>query len=1524
MSDIFASATVNITPNLAGFKTKLEEDLVAIMKKVKVRPVRIAPALTVDFVGSLRKQVNAAILQAQKGIKPIRIAAIVETPKGRAINVVGRGATPAGHIAPPSATGGIAGGVTKAVAESKRLEQAQKALGLTTTRLAGIENKLLLETTELGKARERLRQVTLAGQTADKAVSASAETTDVALKAQAIALQEDIALKIDDAAASVRLAEANRALQKSTVGATVDRGALAARVKADEAAHQIVAAQERGAGAARIAAVETNKLAKARTFATEKTAAANLAERAYKTSLQGGIPLQQVGAFRVRELARAEEAAAKAASKSAAAEDKANTKRRRSSEQLTRGGQASILSLAGIRGATLAASRSFLVGAAAITVFAKAVKSFADLEENINLFQATTSATADQMERVRDAARLLGADLTLPAVSAGDAAGAMVELAKAGLTVEDSIAGARGVLELATAAAIDNAAATQLVANALNAFGLQGRDAIAIADTFANAANAAQGSIADIGTAFQQAAAAGRQVGLSFQDTSVFLTVLAKSGLRGSDAGTSLRTALIRLINPSKEAAAQFEKLGIVVHDAAGNLRPDVFVQIAEATNKLTPAQRDATIALIGGQDAFRAITILGRQTIGQFIAMRKALREEGTAAQLAEARTRGLHGAIDALGSVLETVGTDLGGKVGPGLANFTRGVAAGVTALGESNQVSETLGDTLTAVSQGFNLVGEAAKGVSVVAIPLVSTLQQIISAIGVTEILAGVAAYKLLGGAAIRLGAAFGIAQKGVFGFGVAQRASLLTTAGLKTALAGAARSLNLYLIAATAATAGIVFLLTQESAAERVTRHLTEATNALADANTAAKEASQASGTATHSVNAASLGILEAQAAANAAKTELANTSAAKGTTARRVLELQLAVALDNVAIAQQRYGDAIAESRTAAEADIAAGSRRKDALAGEKEALVDLIAQKQTEARLGQVRGRKPVEVNQLLLERTARQGVIEVLRKQVQENKKSEDAGTRDMAKRQQLLINFIKTLKTLPTDTQVNIILNSKNVNQAAKGLIENLRKTGHDGAAKYLEAFLAGTDPLASRFGVQINGTFKGVADDLRDHGFEGGKAYAAGIAAGISSRAAAIAAALSAATTAGAKASRREDFLAGAGASDSALLGAARDRLAAARTGVTAAQKAATGHPDLDSPEQVALTEAISERRAAFEHVKELRAQIASDAKQNAADAKSAADDLQQTKDESGQAVIDSILEGRKATILQNKITAAGLTAWLGDDLSANRAWIVFLKKQKEIILDTLKKIGAGKAVIAAFRKQIAALIFGIKNEITKITQDQQAALQERITQRIDLRIEIAEIKDNVPAQIKLHRQKLKRIQDELAKLRAQKKKNTIEYLELQRDEAAEQKAINDLTGQIKKTAEASAKMQFAFLQTQAGFAANLLGNLIPMGATGGLLGGTTGTGGSGTPAGGLRQVAGGFEQPRGASGSSGRGLPKPGTTGPGGPSRGGQASQTHLLREILRVLNNIYRGTGHPEAHHRRRTNASAMSLDHLGT
>ncbi len=351
--------------------------------------------------------------------------------------------------------------------------------------------------------------------------------------------------------------------------------------------------------------------------------------------------------------------------------------------QAGRGAGAASLSFLGLRGATLAAGGGFLSGAAAIAVFAKSVGSFASFETELNTFRVTADATGAEMAQISDTAKQLGADLTLPGVTAQDAAEGLAQLSRAGLDVQDSVDGIRGVLQLATAAAIDNETAVLLVAGALNAFKLAGTDAERVADLLAASSKESQGSIEDMGLALQQAAAASAQAGISVEDTIAILTQLGRAGLRGSDAGTSLRTAILRIINPSKQAKEALEGLGVQLRDLDGNIRPEAFGEIASQAAKLGPALRDQTIALIGGQDAFRAISILGREGADGLNEMRDATQEAGVAAELAAARTQGLAGSTENLKNQFQTLGLSIGEASAGPLKTFVNSLAQSVSGI-------------------------------------------------------------------------------------------------------------------------------------------------------------------------------------------------------------------------------------------------------------------------------------------------------------------------------------------------------------------------------------------------------------------------------------------------------------------------------------------------------------------------------------------------------------------------------------------------------------------------------------------------------------------------------------------------------------------------------------------------------------------------------------------------------------------------------------------------------------------------
>lgn len=352
-------------------------------------------------------------------------------------------------------------------------------------------------------------------------------------------------------------------------------------------------------------------------------------------------------------------------------------------QQVQTGAAATALTMSGLRGAAIGASGPFLAAAASVTIFAKSIQSAAGFETNLNVFRVTARATSEEMERMAETARRLGADLTLPGVSAADAATSMTELAKAGLSVQDSLDGARGALQLATAGQLENATAVNLIATALNSFRLRGEEATRVADLLTGAANESQGSIEGMGLALQQAAAVASLVGLRVEDTVTILTQLTQAGLKGSDAGTSFRTALVRLIKPTQQVQDILADLNVQLRDTEGNIRPEFFGELGEALEELAPASRQATVAMLGGSDAVRAFGLLARDGAVGFRETRDAITEEGLAAELAGARTAGFAGKLENLKNQAETLGLALGQvAIGP-LGLFVGALADSASAL-------------------------------------------------------------------------------------------------------------------------------------------------------------------------------------------------------------------------------------------------------------------------------------------------------------------------------------------------------------------------------------------------------------------------------------------------------------------------------------------------------------------------------------------------------------------------------------------------------------------------------------------------------------------------------------------------------------------------------------------------------------------------------------------------------------------------------------------------------------------------
>src|SRR6187549_1317516 len=282
-----------------------------------------------------------------------------------------------------------------------------------------------------------------------------------------------------------------------------------------------------------------------------------------------------------------------------------------------------------------------------------------DFEQTLNVLGAQSKATAAELDQVAIKAKQLGADLTLPATSAQDAAEVMLELSKSGFSVQESMDAAKGALLLATAAETDAATAAKVVPGAINAFGLEASDATRVVDLLAGASLASQASMTDLAQGFQQGGFAFHAAGQSIDDLATSLAVLTKNNLTGSDSGTALKNALMRLMNPTKKAAGLMADLGFNAFDANGKMKPlPVLIgQLNGALAGMTDQERLSALGTIFLSDGMKAMIPLLSLGEKGFNDLKTQVMEEGQASDIAGAQMKGWNGAVASAKSQMETL---------------------------------------------------------------------------------------------------------------------------------------------------------------------------------------------------------------------------------------------------------------------------------------------------------------------------------------------------------------------------------------------------------------------------------------------------------------------------------------------------------------------------------------------------------------------------------------------------------------------------------------------------------------------------------------------------------------------------------------------------------------------------------------------------------------------------------------------------------------------------------------------------
>lgn len=343
-----------------------------------------------------------------------------------------------------------------------------------------------------------------------------------------------------------------------------------------------------------------------------------------------------------------------------------------------------------------------------------AVKGYADFEEEMSAVKAISGATADEFQRLNEKAIQMGADTKFSAL---ESAQAFKYMSMAGWKTEDMIGGIAGIMNLAAASGEDLAMTSDIVTDSLSAFGLQARDSAMFADVLAATATNSNTNVAMMGQTFKYAAPVAGALGFSIQDTALAVGLMANQGIKASEAGTSLRSMMTRLVKPTKESGQAMDILGLSITDSNGKMKPfrDIIADIREGMKKLTPESKAAVAGMLAGQEAMSGLLALVNSSDGDFDKLAEAIdNSNGAAERMAKIRMDNLKGDLEQLSGDWDSFTTKLmSGSIG-GFRDIVQGIDNWFVGLTEN---FETNGITIRSVLDGITsaikeLVGQTLK--------------------------------------------------------------------------------------------------------------------------------------------------------------------------------------------------------------------------------------------------------------------------------------------------------------------------------------------------------------------------------------------------------------------------------------------------------------------------------------------------------------------------------------------------------------------------------------------------------------------------------------------------------------------------------------------------------------------------------------------------------------------------------------------------------------------------------------------
>lgn len=251
-----------------------------------------------------------------------------------------------------------------------------------------------------------------------------------------------------------------------------------------------------------------------------------------------------------------------------------------------------------------------VAGAAMGGALGLTVKQAMDFDSQMSKVQALSGATGEEFEKLRKQAIQLGADTSF---SASQAASAMQMLAQAGMNTEQIMAAMPGVLSAAAASGAEMSLVAETMATTLNSFGLKATKSAHVADILASAANQSAIDLQDLAYSIKYIGPVAHTLGISLEEVTAAVIEMGNAGIKGEQAGTTLRMAMLRLVDPPKDAKDALNAMGVSVTDQNGKFKTlgDIIGQLEKGMSGMTEAQKAQTISTIFGTEAMSGMAVI-------------------------------------------------------------------------------------------------------------------------------------------------------------------------------------------------------------------------------------------------------------------------------------------------------------------------------------------------------------------------------------------------------------------------------------------------------------------------------------------------------------------------------------------------------------------------------------------------------------------------------------------------------------------------------------------------------------------------------------------------------------------------------------------------------------------------------------------------------------------------------------------------------------------------------------------------